>query len=668
MASKVHDGTGAGGIPEEMETTHFLALKPGTALENLTILKVLGHGGFGITYLARDREEGLVAVKEYLPNEFAIRAGDQSVQAKSSRDDVTFAEGRQAYLDEAQILADFKHPNITRVLQYFEANGTAYIVLQYEEGETLGRRLEEFNPTSEHLRHMMFGILDGLQTVHDRAILHRDIKPSNIIIRDDGTPVLIDFGAARDFAARHSRSVTAIASQGYSPPEQYGVGGQQGPWTDFYALGAVLYRCIAGRAPLDSLKRIRRDPLVSAKLIGLENGYDSGLLAVIDWMLAVNEASRPQTAQEIREALERGAPAASGAHIERPILVEDPGLGFLLRYSAQRGGHVIGAAFKATPPGQYLKTASVGKNPATFDDAPTFFNLDVVLDYDNAGGTTYRVPDAVSRSMPLSSMVQVEVAGEAVVEHVWAPLYSPPGLGQEGRRERRARTKSLAVVGAGLLVALLVGAIGLSLLPANDQQRDRAAQNTQTAAAPTEPASGNEAGEPPARNQAETRTSEAEVRNSLVQESPPPDLTAGDPNIDTEVQYQPEPRERLSHRPAAAPGRGAPPSLRPARRHNNDPRRTATVPAAPNWCRVPHTGLTDVQRIICSNSALRRYDNRLNSVYQNRLSESSPGDKQKLVAAERSWTVARDHVCRSQEFAVNCLRTAYKLRIKELDR
>ncbi len=286
---------------------HYFALPPGTRLMEYEIEAVLGHGGFGITYLARDTLlEEQVAIKEYLPNEMAVRISDATVRAKSEGDRGDFETGLKAFLEEARLMARFRHANIVHVRRFFEMHGTGYIVLNYERGGTLATRLEAGPPPEAELRKWIDGILDGLDSVHDQAALHRDLKPNNVIIREDGSPVLIDFGAARDFKGRRSRSITAIATPGYSPPEQYGVGGQQGPWTDFYALGAILYRAVAGHPPIDSLRRLRKDGLTPAETVA-KGRYDAKLLRTIDWMLKVDEAERPSSVAQVREALGGGA-------------------------------------------------------------------------------------------------------------------------------------------------------------------------------------------------------------------------------------------------------------------------------------------------------------------------------------------------------------------------
>jgi serine/threonine protein kinase len=287
---------------------HYFALTKGTKLFEFEIESVLGHGGFGITYKATDTLlQETVAIKEFLPNDLAIRVSDATVRAKSDVAQNDFQAGLRAFLDEARLIARIRHPNVVQVRRFFEQHGTGYLVLTYEEGQTLSKRLNAGPLSEAELRTVLFGLLDGLEAIHERAILHRDLKPSNVILRPDGTPVLIDFGAARDFKGRHSYSVTAIVAPGYSPPEQYGVGGRQGPWTDLYALGAIAYRCATGVAPADSIRRLRDDPLVPAILtpaISAAAGkYDMGILRAIDWMLTIDEAKRPASVKQLRPVL-----------------------------------------------------------------------------------------------------------------------------------------------------------------------------------------------------------------------------------------------------------------------------------------------------------------------------------------------------------------------------
>ena len=289
---------------EDTDGDYYLALPRGTMLFEYRIESVLGQGGFGITYLAVDTLlDEQVALKEFFPNENAIRTKDLSARAKSSADRETFQTGLEAFLGEARIIARFRHRNIMQVRRFFEAHGTGYIVLQFERGRSFEEVIAADGPLPEtELLPILAGILEGLESVHDQAILHRDIKPRNVIIRDDGTPVLIDFGAARDFTRRNTRTVTKMASPGYSPPEQYGVGSQQGPWSDFYALGAMMYRAVTGKVPADSLWRLRNDPLVPASQLAGAN-YSKPLLRLIDRMMQIDERKRPASVADVRAAL-----------------------------------------------------------------------------------------------------------------------------------------------------------------------------------------------------------------------------------------------------------------------------------------------------------------------------------------------------------------------------
>ena len=219
---------------------HRLALPQGTRVQDFEFHRILGHGGFGITYLGWNIALDIpVAIKEYLPADLAMREQDMSVLPRSSGDEADFQWGLDRFLDEARVMARFKHPNIVQVQHFFQAHGTAYIVMEYVEGETLSDLLKRRGTLTEaELKHILLPLLAGLIDVHEAGILHRDIKPGNILLRAaDGSPVLVDFGAARQAVGVRSRSVTAVLTPGYAPIEQYSSRGRQGPWTDMYALG-----------------------------------------------------------------------------------------------------------------------------------------------------------------------------------------------------------------------------------------------------------------------------------------------------------------------------------------------------------------------------------------------------------------------------------------------
>ncbi|MDZ7668947.1 MAG: serine/threonine-protein kinase [Gammaproteobacteria bacterium] len=275
-------------------------LPVGYQLEDFRIEAVLGQGGFGITYKAT--EETLrrqVAIKEYLPQQFAFRDGSGQVHPRTADDETMFRWGLNRFLDEARALALFRHPNIVSVMRFFEGNGTAYLVMEFEEGMDFKHWLESRGqPDEERLVHgILAPLLDGLARVHDKGLLHRDIKPDNIFIRRDGSPVLIDFGASRPHGGAAESKLTSIISAGYSPFEQYGSGEQQGPWSDLYALAGTMYRAIAGRAPTDAIARQQQTELTPAVEVG-RGSYSPGLLKAIDRALAEDIGDRPQSARE----------------------------------------------------------------------------------------------------------------------------------------------------------------------------------------------------------------------------------------------------------------------------------------------------------------------------------------------------------------------------------
>ena len=288
------------------------ALPRGHRLQEYELVRVLGFGGFGMTYLGFDHHlDKAVAIKEYLPSDIATRTADHSVAPQASEFRGDFQWGLERFLDEARTLARFDHRHIVKVYRFFEAHGTAYIVMEYAEGETLSAYLERKGTLSEaELKGILYPLLDGLAVVHGADFLHRDIKPGNIVLRDaDGSPVLLDFGAARQAIGAKSRSVTSIVTPGYAPIEQYSSRGRQGAWTDIYALGGVCYRALTGQVPDDATDRMRNDPLilVSQRCAGRVRG---AFLSAIDSALSVDEGDRPQSVGAWRAALETGSASA----------------------------------------------------------------------------------------------------------------------------------------------------------------------------------------------------------------------------------------------------------------------------------------------------------------------------------------------------------------------
>ncbi len=279
--------------------THLIALKSGTELVgDYRISRVLGAGGFGITYLADELALGrAVTIKEYFPSDFALRGEALEAVPRSENCAGDYTWGLDRFIEEAQTLARFNHPNIVRVYRYFRANQTAYMVLHFEEGQSLKTWLKSLGraPRQKELDRIIGPLLAALEEIHKADFLHRDIAPDNIIIRKDGAPVLIDFGSARGEIAAHSKTVSALVKPGYSPYEQYAeTGKRQGPWTDIYALGATLYHAVTGKRPPDAPSRMVKDDLVPAREAAV-GAYRSGFLGAIDRALALNIDQRPQT-------------------------------------------------------------------------------------------------------------------------------------------------------------------------------------------------------------------------------------------------------------------------------------------------------------------------------------------------------------------------------------
>ena len=282
-----------------------VTLPMGFRLHEYRIDGVLGQGGFGIAYAATDVNlNHKVVIKEYLPEDFAYRATDLTVSARADEDQDFYQGGLDSFLVEARTLATFRHPNIVRVARFFEANRTAYMVLEYERGQSLKAwRKRHENVAEAALVSLLAPLLDGLATVHHAGYLHRDIKPDNIYVRDeDGSLVLLDFGAARQTAVEKAE-IGSVVTPGYGPIEQYAGGGRQGPWTDIYAMGATLFWLLTGKKPIEAPARLAiPDPLPTAESL-CAGKYSPEFLRAIDWALRMHPRDRPQTIEDFRKAL-----------------------------------------------------------------------------------------------------------------------------------------------------------------------------------------------------------------------------------------------------------------------------------------------------------------------------------------------------------------------------
>lgn len=281
-----------------------LALAPGFALFEYRIDAVLGQGGFGITYLATDIHLNVkVAIKEYLPAEYAQRSSDKSVSPRWPEDASFYQNGLDSFLVEARTLATFRHPNIVRVARFFEAHRTAYMVLEYERGKSLKQWWDKHRDMSEaELLSLVRPLLDGLAVVHGAGFLHRDIKPDNIYVRkEDGSLVLLDFGAARQTASTGG-AMADVVTPGYAPCEQY-VQGEQGPWTDLYAFGATLYWMVTGAKPPAATARADGSETMRPAVQAAQGRYSDAFLQALDWALALEAAQRPQTVRAFANKL-----------------------------------------------------------------------------------------------------------------------------------------------------------------------------------------------------------------------------------------------------------------------------------------------------------------------------------------------------------------------------
>ncbi|PTA91782.1 serine/threonine protein kinase [Kosakonia sp. H7A] len=284
------------------------ALPPGYRFNEFEIKEVIGGGGFGIVYRAWDHQlERTIAIKEFMPSSLAVRNDDMTLVLRSERFSKAFTAGLNSFIQEARLLARFNHPNLLHVLRFWVQNDTAYMGTVFYSGTTLSR-LREKNPTlinEAWIRRMLPMLLGAIKTIHDEGYLHRDISLDNIQIQDNGLPVLLDFGSARRSIGSVSDETETMLRPGYAPIEQYTDDNEseQGPWTDIYALGAVLHTLIIGSPPPVSVVRSIQDtymPLVQRNL----PGYTPSLLQAVDRALALKMEDRPQTVDEFAALIE----------------------------------------------------------------------------------------------------------------------------------------------------------------------------------------------------------------------------------------------------------------------------------------------------------------------------------------------------------------------------
>ncbi len=281
-------------------------LPDGYQLQNYKVTRVLSCGGFSIVYLANDENDQPVAIKEYLPSSLALRREGDALPSIADENIGTFRYGMKCFFEEGRSLARLSHPNVVRVLNFFRANETVYMVMRYERGRTLQEHIQARRGTIREtfLRHVFTTLLNGLREVHTNKLLHLDIKPANIYIRNDGTPLLIDFGAARQTLSEEGSRLNPMYTPGFAPPEQYKNRELLGPWSDIYSVGASMYASLAGVAPQAADARAERDRYVSATKL-FAGKYSRQLLETIDWCLQLDHMKRPQSVLSLQKVLLR---------------------------------------------------------------------------------------------------------------------------------------------------------------------------------------------------------------------------------------------------------------------------------------------------------------------------------------------------------------------------
>jgi serine/threonine protein kinase len=279
-------------------------LPEGYRLNHYRIEKKLSAGGFSIVYLARDENDNPVAIKEYLPSGLVARTGGDQVLVTSEEKLAHFRNGMKCFFEEGLALAKIAHPNVVRVENFFRANETVYMVMGYVRGRTLQHHIThnraEF--TESFMRRLFMNLLNGLREVHTHKLLHLDIKPANIYIAMDGTPVLLDFGAARQALHNDRPKLKSMYTNGFAAPEQY-LGMQDlGPWTDIYSIGASMYSCLSGGPPQSANDRMKQDHLPSPHDLWGEQ-MSAEFLNIIDWCMKLDPNERPPSAMALQKLL-----------------------------------------------------------------------------------------------------------------------------------------------------------------------------------------------------------------------------------------------------------------------------------------------------------------------------------------------------------------------------
>ncbi len=284
-------------------------LPEGYEVEGYRIVRKISSGGFSIVYLARDEFDRPVAIKEYLPSSLALRRAGELVPTIVESNLATFRIGLKCFFEEGRALARILHPNVVRVVNFFRANETVYMVMLYEQGRTLQEQILKYRDRGEKkllgerfIRLVFTQVMNGLREVHTNKLLHLDLKPANLYLRRDASPILLDFGAARRTLTTDNDKLYPMYTPGFAAPELCEKGGQLGPWTDIYGIGASIFASMSGHAPQPADARLLNDKM-GAKIRELSHSYSKELLGVVEWCLKLDPLERPQSVFALQKAL-----------------------------------------------------------------------------------------------------------------------------------------------------------------------------------------------------------------------------------------------------------------------------------------------------------------------------------------------------------------------------
>ena len=292
-------------------------LPDGLEIGGYRIVKKIASGGFSIVYLAYDGDGNAVAIKEYLPSALTLRPPGELAPVIAKANLPVFRIGLKCFFEEGRALARIVHPNVVRVLNFFRANDTVYMVMAYESGHSLqeyaARLVARGSRAGEpFIRQVFNGVCAGLREVHANKLLHLDLKPANIYLRTDGSPLLLDFGAARQTIHTDSPTLAPMYTPGFAAPELYAKGSALGPWTDIYSIGAAMFACMAGAPPQPADQRRVADTM-GEQVARLEGAYTPGLVAMVKACLALDPLARPQSVFAVQKVLQAGLPATPAA-------------------------------------------------------------------------------------------------------------------------------------------------------------------------------------------------------------------------------------------------------------------------------------------------------------------------------------------------------------------